>query len=94
MPGKLVSKISKRECFTLSEVDTVKIASQKMHEKEVGSMPVINKNNDVIGIVSERDTCLELYTGFRRTEEIRITSGHDPNSPNLFLMHRHPSISP
>jgi signal-transduction protein with cAMP-binding, CBS, and nucleotidyltransferase domain len=62
MPGKLVSKISKRECFTLSEDDTIKKASQKMHEKEVGSMPVINKNNDVIGIVSERDLSRFIYT--------------------------------
>ena len=62
MPGKLVSKVSKRECFTLSEDDTIKKASQKMHEKEVGSMPVLNKNNDVIGIVSERDLSRFIYT--------------------------------
>ena len=34
MPGKLVSRMSKRECFTLSEKDTVKSASQKFHEKK------------------------------------------------------------
>ena len=62
MPGKLVSKVSKRECFTLSEDDTIKKASQKMHEKEVGSMPVLNKNNEVIGIVSERDLSRFIYT--------------------------------
>ena len=42
MPGKLVSKISKRECFTLSEEDTIKTASQKLHEKKIGCMPVLN----------------------------------------------------
>ena len=43
MPGKLVSRMSKRECFTLSETDTIKIASQKLHEKKVGCMPVLDK---------------------------------------------------
>ena len=55
MPGKLVSRMSKRECFTLSEKDTVKSASQQFHEKKIGCMPVVNNRNDVVGILSERD---------------------------------------
>ena len=55
MPGKLVSRMSKRECFTLSEKDTVKSASQKFHERKIGCMPVIDNNKKVIGILSERD---------------------------------------
>ena len=55
MPGKLVSRMSKRKCFTLSEADTIKVASQNLHEKKVGSMPVLDKNENVIGIISERD---------------------------------------
>ena len=62
MPGKLVSRMSKRECFTLSETDTVKKASQSLHEKKVGSMPVTDKNNRVTGIVSERDLSRLIYT--------------------------------
>ena len=55
MPGKLVSRMSKRECFTLNEIDTIKVASQKVEEKKIGCMPVIGKNKKVIGILSERD---------------------------------------
>ena len=56
MPGKLVTKLSKRECFTLSEFDTLKTASEKLQKFNVGAMPVLSGlNNDVIGIVSERD---------------------------------------
>jgi len=61
MPGKLVSRMSKRKCYTLAETDTVKIASQNLHEKKVGSMPVIDKNNNVIGIISERDLSQFIY---------------------------------
>ena len=62
MPGKLVSRMSQRECYTLTEADTVKTASQNLHEKKVGSMPVLDKNNNVIGIISERDLSQFIYT--------------------------------
>tara|TARA_B110000444_G_scaffold220023_1_gene220545 strand:+ start:124 stop:552 length:429 start_codon:yes stop_codon:yes gene_type:complete len=61
MPGKLVSRMSKRKCYTLTEVDTVKTASQNLHEKKVGSMPVLDKKNNVIGIISERDLSQFIY---------------------------------
>ena len=61
MPGKLVSRMSKRECFTLSEKDTVKSASQQFHEKKVGCMPVMNNRNIVVGILSERDLSRFIY---------------------------------
>ena len=52
MPGKLVSRMSERECHTLSETDTIKIASQVLSEKKIGCMPVLDKNKNVIGIIS------------------------------------------
>jgi CBS domain-containing protein len=61
MPGKLVSRMSKRECYTLSESDTIKTASQKLDEKKIGCMPVIDKNKNVIGIISERDLSQFIY---------------------------------
>ena len=62
MPGKLVSRMSKRKCYTLTEVDTVRVASQNLHEKKVGSMPVLDKNKNVVGIISERDLSQFIYT--------------------------------
>lgn len=53
--------MSKRKCYTLTETDTVKTASQNLHEKKVGSMPVLNKNNNVVGIISERDLSQFIY---------------------------------
>ena len=61
MPGKLVSRMSERKCFTLSETDTIKSASQKFDEKKVGCMPVLDKNKNVIGILSERDLSRSIY---------------------------------
>jgi len=61
MPGKLVSRMSKRECYTLNETDTIKLASQKLDEKKIGCMPVLDKNKNVIGIISERDLSQFIY---------------------------------
>ena len=55
MPGKLVSKISKRECFTLKAKDTIKTASEKLHQNHIGCTPILDDNKNVIGIISERD---------------------------------------
>ena len=62
MPGKLVSRMSKKECFTLSDVDTIKTASRNLLEKKVGSMPILDKKNNVVGIISERDLSKFIYT--------------------------------
>ena len=56
MARKLVTKLSNRPCFTLTEKDTLKTASEKLQNHNVGVMPVLNdKDKSVIGIISERD---------------------------------------
>ena len=56
MAGKLVTKLSKRQCFTLTDKDTLKTASEKFKKYNVGAMPVLNeRDKTVIGIISERD---------------------------------------
>ena len=62
MAGKLVTKLSKRQCYTLSEKDTLKIASEKFQKYNVGAMPVLNeKDKIVVGIISERDLSRCIY---------------------------------
>ena len=56
MARKLVTKLSNRECFTLTEKDTLKTASNKLQTHNVGVMPVLSEHDkSVIGIISERD---------------------------------------
>ena len=62
MAGKLVTKLSKRPCFTLTEKDTLKTASEKLQKHNVGFMPVLNENDkSVIGIISERDLARYIH---------------------------------
>jgi|TARA_B110000259_G_C13730158_1_gene288174 CBS domain-containing protein len=62
MAGKLVTKLSKRQCFTLTDKDTLKTASERFQKYNVGAMPVLNEENKtVIGILSERDLARHIY---------------------------------
>ena len=62
MAGKLVTKLSKRQCFTLTDKDTLKTASEKFQKHNVGAMPVLNeKDKTVIGIISERDLAQHIH---------------------------------
>ena len=62
MVRKLVTKLSNRECFTLTEKDTLKTASNKLQTHNVGIMPVLSEHDkSVIGIISERDLARYIY---------------------------------
>ena len=62
MSEKLVTELSERKCFTLSENDTLKTASEKLQKHNIGAMPVLStQNNNVIGIVSERDLARYIF---------------------------------
>ena len=45
MAGKLVTKLSKRQCFTQTDKDTLKTASERFQKYNVGAMPVLNEEN-------------------------------------------------
>ena len=61
MPGKLVRRMSKKECYTLNVTNTIKEASKRLHEKKIGCMPVEDDNKNIIGIISERDLSRLIY---------------------------------
>ena len=62
MSEKLVTKLSERKCFILSENDTLKTASEKLQIHNIGAMPVLStQDNKVIGIVSERDLARYIF---------------------------------
>ena len=62
MSEKLVTKLSKRKCFTLSENDTLKTVSEKLQKHNIGGLPVLSaQDNSIIGIVSERDLARYIF---------------------------------
>ena len=62
MARKLVTKLSNRQCFTLTEKDTLKTTSEKLQKHNVGIMPIISEQDkSVIGIISERDIARYIH---------------------------------
>ena len=67
MARKLVTKLSNRPCFTLTEKDTLKTASEKLQKHNVGVMPILSEQDkSIVGIISERDLARYIYRdGFK-----------------------------
>jgi CBS domain-containing protein len=55
MAGVLVKSLSQRKCFTIAVSSSVKDAADKLTEFNIGAMPVIDSQGNVVGIISERD---------------------------------------
>ena len=55
MAGVLVKSLSQRKCFTIEVSSSVKDAANKLAEFNIGAMPVIDSQGNVVGIISERD---------------------------------------
>jgi len=54
MGSTFVKDVMKKEVITMDESNTIQDAAQKMTEANVGCV-IITKNNDPVGIITERD---------------------------------------
>jgi CBS domain-containing protein len=72
MAGKLVGKLAKRDCFSLNKSDTLLTASKAMSKYNLGAMPVLDQNDSVIGIVSERDIARNLHQDDFKTNKLIV----------------------
>ncbi len=55
MSETLVQKLLKRTCITIHQKDNIRTFLQQLVENNIGAIPVINSNDELTGIVSERD---------------------------------------
>ncbi len=51
----IVSEVMTKEVVTCSENDTLAACAQNMARLNVGSMPVLDQNGNLIGIITDRD---------------------------------------
>ena len=52
---RLVKTLAKRDCITINQKDSIQKASSVMSEKNIGCLPVVDNNGQLVGIISERD---------------------------------------
>ncbi len=57
-----VERIMKREVKVCSTSDTLNRAAQLMWENDCGSVPVVEGDGMVVGMLTDRDICMAAYT--------------------------------
>ena len=60
MSKSLATKLCERELITVNENDQLLEAIKKLVQYNIGAVPVINNEKQLIGILSERDIVKEL----------------------------------
>ena len=57
---RLVKTLAKRDCITINQKDSIQKTSSIMSEKNVGCLPVVDNNDKLVGIISERDIARKI----------------------------------
>ncbi|SCG82958.1 putative protein yhcV [Proteiniborus sp. DW1] len=79
-----IKEIMTKNVKTISEDCTIQEAAEHMKSLDVGSIPVCNQSNKLVGMVTDRDLVIR-----------GLTSGVDSNTPVSQVMSTNPvSISP
>lgn len=63
----------------LTENDTIKKAAQMMRDHDYGMMPILDSNESLVGVVTDRDIVINA-----------VASGHDPDTTLEACMTRQP----
>lgn len=50
-----VKDIMSKDVVTISKFDSIKTAAKKMDEYDIGMLVVVNDNNEVLGVLTDRD---------------------------------------
>lgn len=71
--GGAVRDIMTRSVATCSTVDTLQRAAQLMWDRDCGSIPVVDAEGRVVGVVTDRDLCMAGYTQGRALSTLAIS---------------------
>ncbi len=65
-----VGEIARREVVTGTPTETAAELAYKMRERGIGSVVIVNENNEPIGIVTERDLVIKVVSEGRHPDEV------------------------
>ena len=84
---------------TVMETDTVEVAATRMQDASCGALPVVGRDDEVLGIVTDRDICMTVAVQGRRPDDVTIDramrrrvvtcSRGDTAASALQVMHTH-----
>jgi CBS domain-containing protein len=71
MSEKIVTKLSKRSCITIKENETLQKAALVLKDNNIGALPVVDRDNKLVGILSERDIARNIFDeNFNKNQKI------------------------
>lgn len=67
-----VWELMEGEVASCAPSDSLNVAARIMWERDCGCVPVVDRNNVVVGIVTDRDVCMGAYTQGRSLHLIQV----------------------
>jgi CBS domain-containing protein len=69
-----VSELMCRPVVFCGASDSANTAARLMWEQDVGTVPIVGEDGRLVGIVTDRDLCMAVYTQGRSLESIPVAS--------------------
>ena len=67
-----VWELMEREVASCAPTDSLNVAARIMWERDCGCVPVVDRNNVVVGMITDRDICMGAYTQGRSLHLIQV----------------------
>jgi CBS domain-containing protein len=69
-----IKEVMSREVKTIRMVDRLDAAARVLWEHDCGIVPVVDGNQAIVGVVTDRDLCMASYTQGKALAEIPVTA--------------------
>lgn len=65
----IIAEVMKRGVYTCSPTDTLQVPAQIMWEHDCGSVPIVDQDGRVVGMITDRDICMAAYLRGQRLQD-------------------------
>src|SRR5579872_7359488 len=69
-----VFEVMTRRVFSCRPDDTLAGAAGAMWNHDIGCLPVVSENGELVGVITDRDICMAAYTREARLDEVDVAS--------------------
>jgi CBS domain-containing protein len=69
-----ITRFMTKHVWTCRREDSLHRAAQLMWEHDLGALPIVDADERVVGMVTDRDLCMAAYTQSRALSEISVAS--------------------
>ena len=85
-----ISQVMKFNVESCHMDDNLNMVAEKMSNRDVGCLPVINNSQQVIGMITDRDICMAAYKQRKMLADIAVSASM---SRELFACHAEDTVA-